>query len=99
MGGVINTDERGVRWRRLGECSRCGECCSPDPGVGYFTAAERASATCEGFCPLYRHDGERASCAGHGTHQFYLGGCVDHPKLPGDLATTPSCSYSFVRVG
>ena len=97
---VVNVDEAGVAWRRVGECSRCGECCAPDPSVGggYFTAAEKASATVAGFCPLYRHDGERAACAGHGSHPFYLGGCVAHPRLPRDLVATPSCSYRFERV-
>lgn len=63
-----------------------------------FTAAELADpGRVEGYCPLFRRNADgTATCLGHGTHPFYLGGCDRHPTQPADMVPTPSCSYSFM---
>lgn len=79
-------------WVREGECNRCGECCVGEPpgehGLGLPSV--------HGFCPLYAllSDG-KYGCTGHHGHPFYLGGCVDWPTDPVQIADKPSCSYSF----
>lgn len=89
---------------RRGECSRCGECCFPDPTVSTgarlrFTADELADPDrIEGACPMLRVDGERYRCAGYGTHPFYLAGCPTFPGKPEDMAHTPSCTFTFETV-
>jgi uncharacterized cysteine cluster protein YcgN (CxxCxxCC family) len=97
---ALHTDASGVTWRRVGECSGCGECClGDDPSIKnpMFTDAERTGGTVAGHCPLLRRDGDRFRCAGYGHHAFYLNGCVSFPSRPEDMVLVPSCSYRWER--
>lgn len=99
---VFTDPSTGERWRRLGECIRCGECCKgTDPSIKnpQFTDEERAARQFCDLCPLLRQGSDdKFSCAGHGEHPYYLSGCQDHPRSPAELELTPSCSFTFERV-
>lgn len=85
---------------RDGYCSRCGECCQPDPTETVpsplFTAHELADPErVEGYCPMFRWKDGRGFCSGHGWHPYYKAGCHGHPYGPQDLVLTPNCTFRF----
>lgn len=93
-------DPDGEPLERTGYCSRCGECCRPDPTdsgpVPQFTQAELDDPErVAGYCPLFRWRDGFGYCTGHGWHPFWYSGCDRHPATPMDLLLTPSCTFTF----
>lgn len=83
---VYTDPATGIRWRRVGYCCRCGECCIDGDGTP---------------CPIYklfrREPNGTATCTDR-NHPFYLGGCNTFPVRPVDVEPFPSCTYSFEQV-
>jgi len=77
-------DGEGRLWRRLGECSFCGDCC-------YGSDAR-------GRCPHYRGDNDGGLCQVHGSDTYRGFGCDTFPSDPECLRNLPRCTFSFLEV-
>lgn len=99
MTHVEHVDATGVRWRRWGECNRCGECCASEGDPQNFSLVELADPErVAGYCPLFRLRDGVGTCVGYRTHPFYWSGCHTAPQLPSDMADLPSCGFAWGRV-
>jgi hypothetical protein len=93
-----------MTWMRQGYCCQCGECCeglSPWVQRSDLTDADDLmfrTPPVEGKCQLFEWHGDKAHCAGHGWHGYYLLGCNVWPNHPDNIAGKPSCTYTFTWV-
>lgn len=95
--GPVFTDSEGKRWRRLGSCNWCGDCCVGDPFDGAMGPASEP-----GMCPALKRmsDGTRI-CSLHGTDNAYWNSACKHwPTKPGHVTQEhlPRCSLKFEEV-
>lgn len=98
---IFQVRSDGSSWKRVGECNRCGDCCSAahsadDPFEG------RIERRLEGMCHALRQqpDGTR-TCVVHGTDEpFWKNGCRTWPNKVEHLTQDHMgrCSFAFVKV-
>lgn len=81
------------KWRRTGECCRCGDCCK-----GQFETGEADPAVNGGYCTLFRWAAPGEGFCSDRSHPYYLRGCCDWPTKPEHLLDKPRCSYRFEPV-
>lgn len=86
----------GKKFKRIGECCQCGDCCRPET-LPKRTAAYRAAGSeyvirnvdCDKF------DDVSGKCKDY-EHRPAI--CRDFPWCPTDVVALPRCSYSFVPI-
>lgn len=85
-----------VKWIRMGECNRCGDCCRPDLLQARIKAYEEAgmpyklvNKNCEKFDP------ETGLCNNYENRPEM---CKIFPLHQTDIVALPRCGYYFILV-
>lgn len=99
MGGLLIAEGLAIghimRYIRIGECNRCGECCEA-PTKERIEAYHRAGFTCrvqhESGCPFEEYREGKIFCTNYEDRPKM---CRDFPTSPVDIETLPNCSYRF----
>lgn len=89
-----------TRWKRIGECRRCGDCCRMDilsPDIYAVRNEEVKRQYGKPLNPACAHLGQsrtgRAVCL---IYEDRSPGCREFPRVPMDVLKVPNCGYDFV---
>ena len=82
--------DRGVSYRRIGYCCRCGECCQ----MGIDNTSETP-------CSNLKNELGNLSCKEYdSSHRSFNHCCKEFPISPRQISniSTPNCTYVFIRI-
>ena len=84
------------RWKRIGVCNRCGECCVVGTPPARIKAYEEANIEyVVNWKQCIHLNLETNLCMNYDDRPEH---CKQFPIRPVDIVPLPMCSYSFIRV-
>lgn len=96
---IVETPD-GRRWRRLGHCSRCGECCCTGDPFGGSLGEPAVQGACFYFrwvTPPRGDDRGTGVCIDR-TNPYYVMGANTWPSKPSHVEPYKHCTYRFEEV-